>query len=382
MSRIGIDIRNIGKKRTGDEVVFFNLVKNLAEIDGANEYLLFTDIEESETLEKISRALGIDNKDNFKIISLGSRNRFGWNFWSLAAILRKNPVDIYLTQYIVPFFIPRYVKVITIIHDISFNFFPQFIRKSDLLFLKTLLPISLRRADKIVGVSQFTANEVVKYYGIKPEKVTWIHNAVSEDYLRQDVSEERVIEVRRRYKLPMNYILYMGTLQPRKNLAALVEAYDVIKNRIGDTKLVLAGGKGHNYDKRIDELIDKYNFMHEVLMPGYIAEEDKAAVMKGATVFCLPSFYEGFGIPIIEAMSVGTPVVVSDIPAQKEIASDAALFFSPENSVELAERLNSLINDSEKRKEMAERGKGNLERFSWNDSAQKMLGVFEQIRVS
>ena len=175
--RIGIDIRNIGKKRTGDEMVFFNLVKNLAEIDNENNYKLFTDINNKETVVDIKKRLGIENKDNFEIISLKSSSKFIWNFWTLPNYLRKNPVDIYHTQYITPFFVSKKinhhtknphkrlwnnllvmlhlrksgvgVKIITIVHDISFNFYPRFIKFLDLFFLKILIPMSLRRADKV-----------------------------------------------------------------------------------------------------------------------------------------------------------------------------------------------------------------------------------------
>ena len=131
---IGIDIRNIGKKRTGDEVVFFNLTKTLAKIDMENEYKLFTDIIDTTVLQYIGVSLGIDNKKNFKIISLKTKNKFTWNFWTLPKYLRKNLVDIYFTQYITPWFVPKKIKIATIIHDISFNFYPQFIKFWDLFF--------------------------------------------------------------------------------------------------------------------------------------------------------------------------------------------------------------------------------------------------------
>ena len=141
--KIGIDIRNIGKKRTGDEAVFFNLTKNLALIDDRNDYKLFTDIVDGNKILEIKNNLGIADKSNFEIISLKAKNRFVWNFWILAKYLRKNPVDIYLTQYITPWFVPRKIKILTIIHDISFNFYPQFIKFSDLFFLKKLIPRGL-----------------------------------------------------------------------------------------------------------------------------------------------------------------------------------------------------------------------------------------------
>jgi glycosyltransferase involved in cell wall biosynthesis len=379
MPTVGIDIRNIGKKRTGDEVVFFNLVKSLAEIDNSNEYRLFTDITDENTLENISNDLKIGDKKNFQIIPLGTRNKFTWNFWTFQSYIRKNPVDVYLTQYITPFFVPKSTKIITIIHDISFNFYPRFIRLSDLLFLKILIPMSLRRADNIIGVSKFTHDEIIKYYRIDPEKISWIHNAVSDDFLNQDFSDEKMKIVKEKYGLPEKYILYLGTLQPRKNIPVLIEAYNLVKNKLGNAKLVIAGGKGHNFDKNIEKGIKKYALDKDVLMPGFVDEEDKAALMKSADVFVFPSFYEGFGIPVLEAMSVGTPVIASDIPPHKEIAEKAALFFNPNNFQELAKKLTSLVGDENLKQELIINGLEKVKKFSWQKTAGKMVGIFKSL---
>ena len=378
MSNIGIDIRNIGKKRTGDEVVFFNLVKNLADIDTTNTYKLFTDITDAETLDKIKKDLGIENKSNFETISLLTASKFTWNFWTLPRYLRKNPVNVYLTQYITPFFVPEEIKIVTIIHDVSFKVYRQFIRFSDLFFLDLLIPISFKRANKIIAVSQFTKDEIIKLYKINPEKVDWIHNAVADDFLEQDLPEERLAYVSRKYELPQNFILYLGTLQPRKNIPTLIEAFATSKAK--PLKLVIAGGKGHNFDPKIDEMMEKYNLQDKVIFPGFIDEEDKAAVMKAADIFCLPSFYEGFGIPILEAMSVGTPVVASDIPPHKEIAGYSALYFNPESPEELAKIINMLSNDESLRQDLIRKGLEQVKKFSWAITARRIWEIFEGMK--
>ncbi|MFA6047679.1 MAG: glycosyltransferase family 1 protein [Parcubacteria group bacterium] len=378
MSNIGIDIRNIGKYRTGDEVVFFNLVKNLAVIDANNDYKLFTDIADAETLKSIKKSLEIENKSNFEIISLPAANKFTWNFWTLPRYLQKNEVDTYLTQYITPFFVPKRIKIITIIHDVSFKVYKQFIKFSDLFFLNILIPRSLKRADKIIAVSQFTRDEIIKLYKIDADKVEWIHNAVAGDFLSADLSEEKLKKVREKYKLPDKYILYLGTLQPRKNIPMLIEAFSVSK--VEPWKLVIAGGKSHNFDPKIDEMVEKYNLQDKVVFPGFIDEEDKAAVMKAANIFCFPSFYEGFGIPILEAMSVGTPVIASNIAPHKEIAEYAILYFDPESSQELADRINSLVGNDNLRRELIQKGLEQVKKFSWEKTARKMIGIFEGMK--
>jgi glycosyltransferase involved in cell wall biosynthesis len=377
--KIGIDIRNIGKKRTGDEAVFFNLVKSLSGIDKINEYILFSDICDEKIIEDISDSLKINDKANFQIVCLKTANKFTWNFWTLPRYLRKNTVDIYLTQYITPFFVPKKIKIITIIHDISFNFYPKLIKWTDLLFLKLLIPMSLRRADEIIGVSKFTHDEIIKYYKTDPKKVDWIRNAVSEDFLRQDVSGEKMKAVKEKYGLPEKYILYLGTLQPRKNIPALVEAYGLEKNTLSDTKLVIAGGKGYNFDQVIESSIKKYGLDKKVIMPGFVDEEDKAALIKSAEIFVFPSLYEGFGIPILEAMAVGVPAIVSDIAPHREIAENAVLYFNPSVPRELASKMTGLLDDPTARKKLEDKGLGQAGKFSWKKTAEKMVKIFKSL---
>jgi len=377
--KIGIDIRNIGKKRTGDEVVFFNLTKNLASIDNTNEYKLFTDITDQKTLEEMRNNLGLAEKNNFEIISLKTTGRFLWNFWTVQKHLRKNPVNIYLTQYITPLFVPKKIKIVTIIHDISFNFYPKFIKKSDLLFLKILIPMSLRRADKIIGVSQFICSEIIKFYKINPEKVDWIHNAVSEDFLKQNISYEKIEAVRKKYNLPEKFILYLGTLQPRKNILSLLEGYNLARTEIEEIKLVVAGGKGHNYDKSIEKYIKRYDLKKDILMPGYISEEDKAALIKSAWIFCFPSFYEGFGIPVLEAMAMEVPEVISDIPPHREIAQKAVLYFNPNIPGELTKKFIDLTKNPVLRESLVKEGLRQIEKFSWKNTAEKIISIFKEL---
>lgn len=386
--KIGIDIRLIRKKQTGSEAVFFNLVKNLAEMDSQNEYKLFTDITDEKILEGIKSDLGIAGKNNFEIISLKTWNKFTWNFWTLPRYLRQNPVDIYLTQYITPFFVPRKIKIATIIHDISFNFYPQLIKFSDLFFLKILIPMSLKRADKIIAVSEFTKNEIIKFYKIAPEKIAVVHNAVGDNFLMQIANYEsaqanvsELEEVRKKYNLPEKFILYLGTMQPRKNLPVLIEAFAKVREKNKSVTLVLAGGKGHNYDQKIDETIKENSLENNVIFPGFIDEKDKPAVYKLAEIFCFPSLYEGFGIPVLEAMASGVSAIVSDIAPHKEIAKDSVLYFNPKSSDDLAEKLIQLLENEDLKNNLIRNGKERAQDFSWKKSTEKMLEVLRNIPI-
>ena len=218
--KIGIDIRLIGKKRTGDEVYFFNLVKNLSELDRRglisteNKYFLFTDRNPGKDgeLKKEIENLGLG--DNFKIVFIDSPNRFWWNFRALPNYLKKNPVDVFHTQYIAPFHLPKDIKLVLTIHDISFNFFPQYIKKSDLFFLKTLLPRSIRRADKIITVSESERKNIIEFYKLPLEKVDFTYNGVDFERFSQKFSDEEIKKINTRYQI---HSLYWHSPAPQKH---------------------------------------------------------------------------------------------------------------------------------------------------------------------
>jgi glycosyltransferase involved in cell wall biosynthesis len=378
--KIGIDIRNIGKKRTGDETVFFNLVKNMSLIDSLNEYVLITDRDPGSDwiLKKMLDEMNLGS--NFKIVALGKKgiNKFMWNIWTLPNYLNSHPVDIYHTQYITPFFVRKNIKIITTVHDVSFKVFPELIKPFDRLLLNILIPISIRRADRIIAVSDFTASEIARFYPRSVGKVSVIPNAIEADNL--DGSPKISLdELRQKYGIKEPFILYLGTLQPRKNLPVLIRAYALLKKKGCDLQLVIAGGKGYNYDSTIDQAIRDTGSMDDVIFTGYVNDQDKYALMKSGEVFCFPSLYEGFGIPILEAFHFNLPVVASDIPPHREIAGKGAIYFQPNDSDDLADKVSLVINDQEKRMLMISNGKTILERFSWKGSAEKLLGIFQTL---
>lgn len=377
--KIGIDIRNIGKKRTGDEAVFLNLVKNLAKIDSDNEYLLFTDITDTTILPNMVVKLGIEDKNNFKIISLKTANKFTWNLWTLPQYLRNNPVDVYHTQYILPFFVPKKTKLITHIHDISFNFYPQFIKWTDLFFLKNLIPWSIRRADKIIAVSEFGKNEIVKYYQVPSEKVEVVYNAVGDGFT-ESFTPEDLNKVKIKYNIPEKFLLYIGTLQPRKNIPFLIKGFARLKEKMPEHKLVLAGPKNaHNYDREIDRTIDRLNIREDVIFPGFIDEEDKSKIYRQADIFVFPSLYEGFGIPLLEAMGADVPLAVSDIPVFREVGGEAAEYFDPETLDELTKVVYNIAINPELREKLINSGQTRILLFSWAKSAQAMLEIYQKL---
>lgn len=373
--KIAIDIRNIGKGRTGDEMVFFELVRNLAKIDHKNTYHLLIDERTDEELENITRKLETQAVENFHIVSLGSGNKFVWNAWSVPRYCRRENIHIYHTQYIIPFFMPAQTKIVTHVHDVSFRVYKDLITKKDAFFLNLLIPYALKYADRIIAVSQFTKDEIIKYYRVPDKKISIVYNAS-----HLSCSEVNSEYMRKKYSLPKKFILMLGTMQPRKNIPFAVRAFAQIADTFPDVSVVLAGKKAHNFDREIQQLInERPQLKNRIIFTGYIDEEDKCAVYDLATVFVFPSLYEGFGVPILEAFHVGTPVIASDIEPHREVACDCAQYFDPTNIDHCARILYDVLDGDKIGEAFVDCAKQRAMEFSWELSAKKLYTIYESL---
>lgn len=378
MKTIAIDIRLLGKKRTGDEMVFRHLTREALALDRESRYLLLTDETDRGRLTALYHELDIVGRENIEIISLSGRNRFVWNLFTMPRFLIGQRIDVFHTQYILPLFVPRRTRVILHIHDVSFRAMPWMISWKDRFFLSALIPHALRRANTIIVPSRFTQDEVVGYYGVESSKVAVVPNALGEGFDRE-ASDREVSEVRERYGLPERYIVAVGTLQPRKNLPLLIRAVAELRKRDPEISLVLVGNRaGHHFDSEIDHAIAETRLGDVVVFPGFVAAGDLAAVVRGAIVYAFPSRYEGFGIPLLEAMSQGVPVASSDIPCLREVAGEAALYFDPLRVDACTEILYTLTIDSDLRKRLIEAGKSCITRYSWERSAQLLVKIYAE----
>jgi len=244
-----------------------------------------------------------------------------------------------------------------------------------LFFLKTLLPRSIRRADKIITVSQSEREQIINFYKIQPEKIDFVYNGVDYENFAKEFSEEEKEKVRQKYNLPQKFLLYIGTFQPRKNIPVLIEAIKSL-----DIKLILAGNRNaRNFDKKINEVIEKNNFQNKVIFPGWIDEEDKPALLQIADCFVFPSLYEGFGIPIVEAMAAGTPVISSNKTSLPEVGKDGALFCDPKNTDEFSKRIYQAIADENLKADIIKRGSEIAKLYSWQKTAEKTLNMYKSL---
>jgi glycosyltransferase involved in cell wall biosynthesis len=375
---IAIDIRLVGKKRTGDEAVCRSLTRELIKIEREVTLLLLTDEMNPENIQALQRELGTEGRENIEIVSLAASNRYIWNLYTVPRFLRERRVDVFHTQYILPFFVPKRTKLFAHIHDISFKVFPELISWKDRVFLSLLIPRTMRLADRILAVSAFTKDEIMKYYGVLPERTVVVPNAVGDAFLVR-ANEEDIERTRSRYALPKQFVLAVGTMQPRKNIAFLVRVFAEVRKRLPDLKLVLVGKRnGYRYDRGIDAAIAECGVEDGILFPGYVAEEDLPAVYASACVFAFPSQYEGFGIPILEAFSQGAPVMASDIPPSREVGGDAVLLCDGTSIARASELLYNVIIDENLRSRLSECGKTRLSSFSWEKSARILQKLFRE----
>lgn len=286
-----------------------------------------------------------------------------------ALLWRDRPAVLLCPLNIVPLLAPC-PSVVTI-HDLAFLRVPQHFHAAKRHYLAALTRRSVRLAAHILTVSQFTRREVIDLLGVPPEKVTAIPNGC--DPPSRLPRAEEIAAFRGRHELPERFLLFVGTLEPRKNLLTLLRAYARLRDEIA-MPLIIAGGKGWLYEP-IFTLVEELGLRQQVRFVGFVSQEELPLWYSAATAFVYPSLYEGFGFPPLEAMHYGTPVVTSNTTSLPEVVGDAALTVDPTNVEELAQALLRITGDEELRTRLRARGKEQAARFSWQRTAHATLQV-------
>ncbi len=278
------------------------------------------------------------------------------------------------TEHLLPPF--RGLPTVLTVHDMIFKLFPEHQKRLNYWYLNATMPLYCRRAGAIITVSENSKRDIVTHYGVEPEKVTVVYEAAAPEF--SPVASPHVEQVRRRYGLPEHYVIFVGTIEPRKNLVRLIEALQRLRDGGLSLPLVVVGQKGWLYGaffRRLEEL----EVRDSVLFPGYVPFDDLPALYSGATIAAMPSFYEGFGLPVLEAMACGTPVVSSDASSLPEFGGDAARYFDPHDVEALAQTLLDVWKDGELQSEMRSRGLQQAARFSWKRAADLTMDVYRAV---
>jgi len=264
------------------------------------------------------------------------------------------------------------------VHDLSFMRYPQAFPPMQRAYLRSQVRRSVRAARRVIAVSQATRQDVIELFRAPPERVDVVYNGVDASFCPAPAAE--VEAFRRRAGLPERFILHLGTLEPRKNLVRLVQAFAQVRgNQAGQppVKLVLAGGRGWDYDAIFAE-VARQGLEQEVLFPGYVADQELAWWYRAAALFIYPSLLEGFGLPVLEAMACGAPVITSNRSSLPEVAGEAALLVDPTAVDALAAALLRLLSDAGLAGELRSRGLAQAARFPWSRTAQETAAVYRR----
>lgn len=365
MMTIGIDGNEANvKEQVGVSIYTQNLLTEFRK--KSNKSLLFNVYLKNEQLNTMPE----DNKF-FKYIIV--RGRFLWSQLFLPVRLLtgvKNDVFFSPAHYI-----PRFISTPTVvtIHDLSFHYFPDDFLKRDLFKLKNWTKYSVYKAKKIIAVSNTTKNDIVKIYNLPSEKIQVIYNGY-EKKEEKTIADQKLIK-----RLKNNfYILYVGTLQPRKNIPALIDAFSKFVKDNREFKLVIAGKKGWLYEKIFNKVRD-LGLERNVVFTGYIGNATLKELYKNAFCFVHPSLYEGFGIPLLEAMSEGCPIISSNKSSLPEIGGNAALYFDPTDVNQLVSQIDNLKNHQDLRNALITNGKERIKLFSWKKCATETLALLKSI---
>jgi|Deesub1362B_J571_1020462.scaffolds.fasta_scaffold00102_53 glycosyltransferase involved in cell wall biosynthesis len=362
--KIGLITVAMDEKRAGIARYCYNLIKNLKKIDNKNEYILIHRKKTSEEGSHLNRELIIP----YPRVPL---KRTIGNYLQLPLKLKKESFDlIHDPSQISPFlFSFPSLKVLTI-HDLSPILFPETYGMIHVFLQKYILPKSLKNVDKVIAVSESTKRDIVKYLGFPEEDIKVIYNGVEERFkpLDQDLCSHEYTP----------YILFVGTLEPRKNITTLLKAFYILKKKGIKHKLVIVGGKGWKY-RKIYEVVKKLNLSENVKFLGHVADDELPKLYSGADLFVYPSLYEGFGLPPLEAMACGCPVITSNVSSLPEVVGDAGIMVDPLDKNGLADAIYKVLNDEGLREEMVKRGLKRVKIFSWEICAKETLKVYREV---
>jgi glycosyltransferase involved in cell wall biosynthesis len=371
--KIGIDARSMFGTPTGVGRYLSNLLTHLSHLDKENEYWLYTDH---------PRVHSIIQHDNFhqKHLTIPfAQNYFTWSHFRLPPELFLHPIDLFHFPFYTMPVIRNYKSIVTI-HDITYEIHPEWYSWKGLLAMRFFSRYAARHADTILTDSHNTKQDILRYYGVPENKVVVIYLGVEERFKK--IEKCSVLDqIRVQYRITSQYvILYVGSIHTRRNIEQLIRAFQMLCRKISDIQLVVVGKQEYPY-LDIQALVDQLALHNRVILPGYVQDADLPLLYNLADLFVYPSSYEGFGLPPLEAMACGTPVIVSNNSSLPEVTGDAAILIDPLNIKDMTDTMYQVLNNEKLRHSMAEKGITQARKFSWEQTAKETLAVYQEIRT-
>jgi len=380
--KIGLDIRTLMEARySGVSEYSYNLVKEILRLDPVNQYKLFYN-----SFRDISKHLPSFYLANVELVGKSYPNKiFNYllqKFLVYPKIDQLLEVNLFFMPHLNFIALSPQSKSVLTVHDLSFLRYSEFFswRKNFWHYMINVKQL-VNNFTRIIAVSANTKNDLIKLLQVNPAKIKVIYSGVGEDYQPIKAGGFELAEVRKKYNLPTRFILYLGTLEPRKNVEGIIRAYSelrVASYELRDYKLVIAGGRGWRSSRIFSEWQES-KYKEDIKFLGYVDKQDKVFLYNLATVFIYPSFYEGFGLPPLEAMACGLPVITSYSSSLPEVVGDAAILVDPYNITDIAQALNQVLSNQDLQDSLIIKGLARASQFKWGKSATEYLEVFREL---
>jgi glycosyltransferase involved in cell wall biosynthesis len=366
--RIAIDVRKLHDFGIGTYIR--NLVRQLAKLDAATEYVLLC----QEPDCALAAALG----PNFRAVVDRSPAYSLREQLSIPATLRRERVDVFhAPHYVLPVLTGR--RSVVTIHDCIHLMFPQYLpNRAAYGYARASIWSAARRSSRILTVSESSKRDILRFFDVPAAKIDVIYNAIDDRFNLQP-PEEEMVRVRERYQLHGDFVLYAGNVKPHKNLERLIEAFHLVRRGgLTDVKLVIIGDEVSKYAE-LRRAVHRHNLHKYVRFLGYMPDETLAVLYRLAAVFVFPSLYEGFGLPPLEAMASGAPVVTSNVSSLPEVAGDAALLVDPYDPQSIADGIRRILTEPDLRQTLRARGFQRAGEFSWEQSVRRVRDIYREV---
>lgn len=353
----------------GGETYLLNLLTTLNRTDSEIELIVFT--------TPLNHALLTDLGMNcicYPVLAQHRAVSILWEQTLLPYLCRRHSIDILHTSANIGLLFPTCPVVLTL-HDMFFTRFPKSLRSR---ILRTIVPVAARRSAHVITDSQTSRNQVLEGIGLSQESVSVVYLAADDRYFRPFDSDKSGAQIALSHGLGTDFILYVGSGAPHKNIKGLIAAFSLLEAGFPDYKLGIVGDMGDQLEE-LRASATSEGVSRKVIFTGRVSNENLRGIYKAASVFVFPSFYEGFGLPVIEAMASGVPVITSDRSCLPEICADAALLVDPCQPPRLAKAIERVLSDESLRTSLASRGKARAKDFSWHAVAKETLAIYEKV---
>ncbi|MDQ5844122.1 MAG: glycosyltransferase family 4 protein [Acidobacteriota bacterium] len=368
--RIAIDAHSVGTGLGGNETYATNLIEALADVDSSNQYTVYVTTREAR--ERFS-----NRWPNFTVRSTRPHTPLIRIPLTLSAEIRRRPVDVLHVQYTAPLLVP--CPVVATIHDLAFEHLPETFKRRSWMQMRMTVRHTAKTAAHIITGSEFSRQDIIDTYKVSPSRITVTPEAAPAVFAPANQAE--IERVRRAYGIDDEYVLAVGSIQPRKNLVRLMAAYSHLRRRSPQAKLprlVLVGKCAWLYNETLRS-IDELELQKSVTLTGYVPESDLPGLYSGALCFVYPSYFEGFGLPPLEAMKCGAAVIVGNKTSLPEVVGDAAVLVDPFDVSAIGSAIESVITDSSLRASLQAKGLERAKLFDWRETARKTLAIYEKV---